>query len=416
MSGDGLSRSMGPAVGYVGLAGKDRKRHRSAGDHHHVKARSNSLIANWKMKHTGEEKGLMSGSGGDREQSAGALSEVVHAGTDMQDISEEIKDSGVGLDDNDTMSDGPEGGDRGDLAQKGGDSEGNGGEQESSLAGDVVNRLHKQGHIADIKSRSNSLKSATSSPLHSTATPVTENDPLGLFTEPTTVVPATQPPTVRKSPEKIREQFVAQKPFEADSNVTNKNLTKLDLGLCNNDSLPPDGNQHRVENSTGETIIEKVLSPVEKVQKSLFKIERTNSFPENLSTSVKTATPSKSEAARSEVASLGRSSCSLHEPKTEPLPGTPRSVGLFRTGSFRRHKDNFSGMLKFATGAVATKLTEMLTPTKIGSNNSLDPSYDESDSETDSYRETRRKKGSFDYLHRSSDRLDSNSINGLHGM
>ncbi|XP_052793201.1 C-myc promoter-binding protein-like isoform X2 [Mya arenaria] len=435
MSGDALSKSMGPTVGHVGLTianDKQRKRHRSAGDFQ-TKARSNSLFANWRQKHSSEDTSikfsdiLASEEGGDGMKTRNLRGGEVLSpgGTEMQDISEEIKDSGVGLDENEALGD-VVGGNEGGAQTQGTssvskpvncDSEPhNIGDHASLIDGKGLTDEQTLDNIAEIKSRSSSLKSATSSPLHSVATPVTENDPLGLFTAPD--LRATKIQEQRQSPEKNKEEFVAKKPFEGEVKLTNKSLPKLDLGLCN--SIPASSSEGKTTvdstGSAGERLLEKVLSPVEKVQKTLLKLERTNSFPENLGNSSKTTTPSKSHSVRAEVASLGRSSSSLYEQKTEPMAGTPRSGGLFRTGSFRRHKQNFSGMLKIATGAVANKLSEMkwLTPTKMGSNNSLTPSYDDSDSETESYQETQRKKGSLDFLHRSIDRLDAHSINGTH--
>lgn len=257
--------------------------------------------------------------------------------------------------------------------------------------------------------KSDSLKSATSSPLHSVPTPVTENDPLGLFVEDKQQQLKEEVKmrenTPKTSPQKTRESFVLTQPFQDEINRKGSQVGELSLGECNSSAA---------DNENGSS--NKLLSPVDKVQKMLFsKMERTSSFPENLGNQRKEeGHKGKVEDSRNDTVSLGRSSSSLYEQRTDAVRGA--DFRLFRAGSFRRHKDNFSGMLKIATGAFATKLTEIklsMTPSKLGSNTSLTPSFDDMDSaEEDSYRDTMRKKYSRDY-HKSDDKLDGSSINGV---
>ena len=424
MSGS-LSKSMGPIVSSAQTNCTDkeeskRKRHKSAGDHTYLKTRSNSLLPSWRMSGQGSEETEKFSELVTRENQENIIENVAPSTdlefqkSEMLDISEEIKDSGVGLDENEV------GGDEEELAERLGatgismDNSETGSDStvtrecsidsSEGLTNEVSGK--KLDSISEIKSRSGSLKSsATSSPVHVVATPVTENDPLGLFMEP----PGESTPSAnnsrassvsKSSPEKNRESFVAKKPFEDEKKLPD------DTVKCNIE----ESSSNEASNIVGSS--GKVLSPLTDRQRNKFNLERTSSFPENLGNSATgEETPRKSNF-NPEVASLGRSSSSLHEGKVE------RS-GLFRTGSFRRHKNNFSGMLKFATGAVANKLSELkvsMTPSKLGSNSSLTPSYDDFDSEDEGSRESARKKGSLDFLHRSiDDRLDTNSMNGLHG-
>lgn len=395
-----------------------RKRHRSAGDHLSSKNRSNSLFNGWKHRHySGEEKGMKFSELIAKEESE-LLAETEND-SEMVGISEEIKDSGVDLDENTEAGNVEENFDDeniGVLLE--GDDNGYGKESENDKHVDKekLNRVglseHKLESITEVKSRKGSLKSVTSSPLHVSATPVTENDPLGLFVEDQVqeTTSGKEVPAPKESPVKIREKFVETRPF-ANEVKLKKDLEKLDLGKCNIDEA------NRVDKSSG-VFHGKVMSPVERVQKNLFKIERTNSFPDNLGNHGKIESDkNKPNRDHSDVASLGRSSTSLYDQRTESRTSKAES-GFFRTRSFRRHKENFSGMLKFATGAVANKLTEIkmsMTPSKLGSNTSLTPSYEDVDSEDESYRESARKRGSLDFLHKSIDRLDTSSINGTQG-
>lgn len=421
-----LSKSMGPSLGhpdeqqYVG----NRKRHMSAEDQLCTKVRSNSLFADWRHRHfSGDEKGDQYSELTLKEDKLllnQVKNDICLGSSEMQEISEEIKDSGVDLDENHEV---------GNMCTETFDAENSeillendertisekvrisedldaSNENEDGLCED---RLES---ITEVTSRADSLRSVTSSPLHVTATPVTENDPLGLFVESQQQVALYRKSQPKASPEKIRDKYVETKPF-ANEVKLRKNLAKLDLGKCNIED------SNRVGNSNGK-ILNKIMSPVEKVQRGFFKIERTSSFPDNIggSSGQTGSDKRKSDTYNADVASLGRSSSSLCEQRSETLAGTPKSdFRLFRTGSFRRHKENFSGMLKIATGAVANKLTEIklsMTPGKLGSNSSLTPSYDDIDSEDD--RELAKKRGSLDVLHRSIDRLDTSSINGGHGM
>ncbi|KAL4227448.1 DENN domain-containing protein 4B [Mactra antiquata] len=412
-----LSKSLGPSYGTTVSTAEEnkRKRHRSAGDHYNSKVGTSGLFSSWsRHKHlSGEDKGLKFSELMAKEERMGLLNDEDDSHctgllcSDMQEISEEIKDSGVDLDENNEI---PEGAVSEETKNVVLDSELDSDDRnlkDSIKSGSNVS-IEKMKNMAEIKSRSGSLKSTTSSPLHVSATPVTENDPLGLFVE--KPVQTTQSELVKPkfSPEKNKEKFIEVKPFANEVKLRN-DLEKLDLGKCNNsDNSAENRDLNRVDQSTG-TAFNKIKSPVEKVQRTLFKMERTNSFPENL------GSPGKGENNKPEVASLGRSTTSLHEQKPEAAV-TPRGdFRLFRTGSFRRHKENFSGMLKIATGAVASKLTEIkqsMTPSKLGSNSSLTPSHDDLDSEDESFKEAARKRGSLDFLHKSVDRLDSNSING----
>ncbi|XP_053405869.1 C-myc promoter-binding protein-like isoform X2 [Mercenaria mercenaria] len=409
-----LSKSMGPSITRSESVQDEnkRKRHRSAGDHLNTKTRSNSLFSNWRHRHfSGEEKGMKFSDLMAKEESE--LLAEAEAGSEMKGISEEIKDSGVDLDENTEVSN-LDAESEGMLfeIEENRCEEGN----DENLREEKRNRVglseEKLESITEV-SRKGSLKSVTSSPLHVSATPVTENDPLGLFVEDQNQGTNSNKEilTPKKSPEKLREKFVESRPF-ANEVKLRKNLEKLDLGKCNIDAST-NNDDNRVDKSSGITL-SKIMSPVGKVQKTLFKIERTNSFPDNLGNhGTNESEKNKSNADKTDLASLGRSSTSLYDQRTESAK--PES-GFFRTRSFRRHKENFSGMLKFATGAVAHKLTEIkmsMTPSKLGSNTSLTPSYEEVDSEDETYREAARKRGSLDFLHRSIDRLDTSSINGV---
>ena len=352
--------------------------------------------------------------------------------TDIQEISRDIKDSGVALDDNevdgDYMCESPcepleqcknhtDGDKPADIDVSGNK---NISDESSEVTGqngiDSLSVLSGAG-VGEKTNRSGSLKSTKSSPQHSIATPVTDKDPLGLFVDSKIAKPeGAKTVSPKHSPQKVREKLMEAKPFQREMKPK---PGKLDLGKCNMiESIGSDESQN-----TENVIHSGPLSPVEKVQRSS-KIERTSSFPENLGNPQKGTNSWRAKRERSdshtETVSLGRSNTSLNEPKSESTAVTPKNdFRLFRTGSFRRHKESFSGMLKYATGAVATKLTEIkqsMTPSKLGSStSSLTHSIDEVESDNESSKESYRKKGSIDFLTRSQDKLDNSSLNGGQG-
>ena len=438
-----MAQSLGPGTNLNAAVVHNRKRHKSAGDHLQTKIRSNSLFANFRMRYFSEEdkigmkfSDLMAKENSEDNtmlRSREAAEDKTQV-SDMKDISEEIKDSGVALDENEAHCGCGENEDlEKEYSSNVGDIE-NVDKSEgvdddtvtdtiecdkdltsSEIASDDVIKTSDMGDAA-VELRKEEIgkdirgTKSYSSPLHSI--PVTENDPLGLFIEPsvkkveerTKSVESLESPN--SSPVKNREKFMASKPF-ANFELKRKVELKDGLGQCNTE------NSSRNEELTKEGRSSSVInSPVERVQKNLYKIERTFSFPEDLGHGAKSQPfkANRSGSAQTDQGALIHSSTSLNDSMKSEAKAEFR---LFRTGSFRRHKDNFSGMLKFATGAVAKKLSEVklsMTPIKLGSRDSLTPSIDEIDSgngEEDQYRESRRKFGSIDYLKRSTDTLDS---------
>lgn len=421
-------------VGTANSGAKHRKRHKSAGDNLQTKFRSNSLFANFRLRHLSEDDKLgmkfsdliaKEHKADDAFFDARETAEDKNTVSEMQDISEEIKDSGVALDENEINCISEENGHLGSEIENVNVGE----EKEIDTAVDVnsvdsndltsneirSDNVPESGDTA-VEMRTNEIRrnvrnfKSYSSPLQSTPTPVTENDPLGLFIEPISekadrTAKIESPDT---SPQKNREKFVASRPF-ANFDLGENSEINEGQGKCN------------TENSSGNAELNKgglstsvVNSPVDKVQRSLFKIERTFSFPEELGHGGK-GQPFKTNRSGSEQTDQGaliHSSTSLND-SIKSDSSAKAEFRLFRTGSFRRHKDNFSGMLRFATGAVANKLSEIklsMTPSKLGSKDSLTPSIDELDSgngEEDQYRESQKKFGSADYLKRSNDTLDS---------
>ena len=434
-----LTQSLGPGTTLNTALGHNRKRHKSAGDHSQTKIRSNSLFANFRMRYFSEEDKIgmkfseLMAKEKNEDSTLLCSREVTEDETqvsDMKDISEEIKDSGVALDENEIPCTCGESEDS--LKEYSHHVEGDGenvdksegvdedtitdnSEGDKDLSSDDVIKTSNTGDTAvelrkgDIGKDIRGTKSY-SSPLHSI--PVTENDPLGLFIEPSVKKVEERTKSVESlgspnsSPMKNREKFMASKPF-ANFDLKGKGELKGDLGQCNTDNSSGQGELTKEGRSSSV-----INSPVDKVQQNLYKIERTFSFPEDLGHGTKNQ-PFKTNRSGSEQTDQGaliHSSTSLNDSIKSEAKAEFR---LFRTGSFRRHKDNFSGMLKFATGAVASKLTEIklsMTPSKLGSRDSLTPSIDEVDSgngEEDQYRESRRKYGSIDHLKRSTDTLDS---------
>lgn len=429
-----LTQSLGPGTS---TGSQNRKRHKSAGDHSQNKIRSNSLFANFRMRYFSEEDKIgmkfsdliAKESNEDKKNfEVKKKSEEKIPVSEMQEISEEIKDSGVALDENEMSCTY----DEDDHLQKECLSESDSkivdknevspcdtkpvsSELNNDLTSsetrnddDKLSDTAVEMRRGDIGKNIRDLKSY-SSPLHSMPTPVTENDPLGLFVEPSVKKIEERTKSMGSpniSPQKNREKFVASKPF-ADFDLGKNSVTDNGQGQCNTDDSS--GNKVPSKGSHSSSVIN---SPVEKIQSTLYKMERTFSFPEDLGLGGK-GQPYKtdrSSSVQTEQGALIHSSTSLNESLKNESKAEFR---LFRTGSFRRHKDNFSGMLKFATGAVASKLSEIklsMTPSKLGSKDSLTPSVDEIDSvngEEEHYREARKRFGSADFLKRSTDTLDS---------
>ena len=435
-----LTQSLGPGTTLSSKSGPHhRKRHKSAGDPLHTK-----FLANFRIWNSGDENklGMKFSDLIEKEHKAdelfesGERTEEKTTVSEMQDISEEIKDSGVALDENelnctcdengdgdqeDEYATGSEGEDRNIDKSEENDTITDTSDHSKDLTssetgGDEVDKTDDTAvemRKSEIGRNIRGFKSY-SSPLHSTATPVTENDPLGLFIEPGSEKENKRTASLESphtSPQKLREKFVASKPF-AGFNLGANAETNIGQGECN------------MENSSGKEDqnkgIHSVNSPIEKVQRSLFKIERTLSFPEDLGHGAQAQAfkTNRSGSEQHDQGALIHSSTSLNE-SVRGESSAKAEFRLFRTGSFRRHKENFSGMLKYATGAVANKLSEIklsMTPSKLGSKDSLTPSIDEIDSgdgEDEHYRESQKRFGSVDYLKRSNDTLDSSShVNG----
>ena len=437
-----LTQSLGPGTSLSSNSATHlRKRHKSAGD---SKFRSNSLLANFRIWNTNDDNthGIKFSdliAKETKEDDAlfetGESNEEKTAVSEMQDISEEIKDSGVALDENElTCTCDENGGDK-DEEYLNGDVNGDETMEDKSIdkseenisdtitdtsehrdwtssetGGDEISNSSDTAvemRTSEIARNIRGFKSY-SSPLHSTATPVTENDPLGLFIEPGSEKQQKGnigSETPNNSPQKIREKFVSSKPF-ADFNKGGNTEINNGQGQCNKDNSSGNGDENK-----GSHLVN---SPIDKVQRNLFRIERTLSFPEELGQrgqgqAFKT---NRSGSEHHDQGSLIHSSTSLND-SVKSDSSAKAEFRLFRTGSFRRHKENFSGMLKFATGAVANKLSEIkfsMTPSKLGSKDSLTPSIDEIDSgngEEEHLRESQKKFGSVDYLKRSNDTLDS---------
>ena len=431
---DVFSQSLGSVGHWDKLEDQEskRKRHKSAGDHYSKSVDScrpslRQRRASQDDKNLNKLSNLML-----KTEDIKSFEEesAVDSDSDMKGLNGEIKDSGVALDYTDLTNGNVE--DTVDeCLPQGTDSNSSSGldiDDKSKIENkDELEKLVSVERDESSKIQSDSL-TVCSSPMHSMPTPVTENDPLGLFIEdgPPQVkvsVTRTKSPVKNRtsasvSPEKVREKFVSGKPFEDYKNKDKRTEDTDSLGECNNTE------------SEGKVIVSRsgstastgsgVLSPVvEKVQRRLFSIERTNSFPDDLGNAGNSNSMFRQNSTeQTETEKLLRSSSSLNESgKSEPSRNSRDFRTFFghRPGSFRRHKENLSGMWKQATGAVATKLSEIkhsMTPTKLGSNSSLTPSVDDWDSGTgdeDSLHETPRKSGSVDYLRQSTDKLDGSS-------
>ena len=436
-----LTQSLEPGTNLNSAVSQYRKRHKSAGDHLQNKIRSNSLFANFRMRYFSEEDKMgmkfsdLMAKETSEDNTMFAPRETTEDKTqvsDMKDISEEIKDSGVALDENETNSSCGEADNLEKECSHSVECDSENVDKSEAVDDDTVTDTSecdkdmtsseitsddaiKTSDVTDttvelrkgeIGKNIRSIKSY-SSPLHSI--PVTENDPLGLFIEPSVEKLEKRTKSVESpnsSPQKNRENFMASKPF-ANFELQKKVESSEGQGQCNTDNSS--GTEELTKEGRSSSVIN---SPVENFQKKLYTIERTFSFPEDLGHGAK-GQPFKSNrsgSVQTDQGTLIHSSTSLNDSIKSDAKAEFR---LFRTGSFRRHKDNFSGMLKFATGAVASKLSEIklsMTPSKLGSRDSLTPSIEENDTgsgEDEQYRESRKKIGSIDYLKRSTDTLDS---------
>ncbi|KAL3866790.1 hypothetical protein ACJMK2_044059 [Sinanodonta woodiana] len=424
-----------------------RKRHKSAGDHYLLKKRSSSFFENWRMRHTNGEDKLVKFSelklkekdeNDILKETKGSQHELTKV-SEIQNIAEEIKDSGVALDENSHVTEQVLGSFLEDVNKplsvpwtsevesvKQDDSTDTQKKAVESYEDRPRTNSVGSGCYGDERGRAESVKSDSSSPQHSLPTPVTENDPLGLFmgdkktslsksaSENMLGMPS---PKHSASKRNDRSKYIPPTPFAKDSKVT----PEINLHEYNNDkdSSAVVGNVHDSSTSLQPSL------PVEKEQSKL-QIERTNSFPDSLGNVEKSRLnfwPLRSQSDTSKVLPQQQSTASLNDSvKSDTMPKSENSeFKFFRTGSFRKHKDNLSGMFKYATGkvgAVANKLSEIkqsMTPTKADSLSSLTHSVDESDSETDESSSSVRnspKNRSSDLLKRSSDSLDKHSLDG----
>lgn len=358
----------------------NRKRHKSAGDHH-TKNRSNSVFANWRPRHvSGDDRiGLRFSElqQSDHVDDDIFIEEVTTEKGDLKtpeyteivSHGNDTKDSGVVLEEPNTN---------------------NNCEQNSERTTSESSNLD----IGDGKE--GGLKRVSS---YSVRTPVTENDPLGLFNG---GIPDTA--GLQKSSDK--DSFISSTPSsqtdDAQGNIENSNksdfLFEVEISSseqCNNKPVSESSGTSFILGSAHSLDIcspsadKEPFSSVDKKDRRFKDLERTNSTPDCLEAVVD----------RSRFGSLGtvknyfQNFQSPSKKSTESLDEkgqiTPGSESRFRRlGSLGKHK------FKSAAGALANKFNEikqtMTTPTKMGSNTSLAASECDSSASEDNFKPASR--------------------------
>ncbi|XP_050402671.2 C-myc promoter-binding protein isoform X3 [Patella vulgata] len=340
---------------------KKRRRHKSAGDYW-TKARSNSLLASLRpwLTGTGDESSirfsdLVHKDGDDDIFEDGISDKAKTDSTDSGKKLENIKDSGVGLDENGHTFDTEEC------------------EEESSKNIFCANGSTKTGNrLSNISEKSSEGARSPTESLSSSIikTPVTESDPLGYFMEEelkSSMEKSSSSPTKTSDSSNSfnSKRLFSSTPFASIDNVKN----------CDN---------YDTRSHTGSLDSTSVQNaPI----KTLSDLGRTSSSPNCLLGAEKDVNTEKDSEnlSNSTVMPQKQSSLSLDEPKERPT-----SFMLRRTQSLRRNTtEAMTGLFSYAaktTTKAYKKFNEIkqsiTTPVKNGSTASLARSMDDQDSGT----------------------------------
>lgn len=358
-----------------------RKRHKSAGDNH-LKTRSNSMFSNWTPPSAWNGSNVLM-----RFSDLVSKEKISDKGTDqkspenVQITSSElnIEDSGVGLNDNNQTS------------------------AFVSLSSEVseLERVRvdcQETQLNSTQSTKNSLSQSSSF-----STPVTENDPLGLFDNHPEVAEMNNnsSPNLVKPSNSISRRLSQLTKVEALSKKSPER-TLFDIQALRTNNVCNTLHEECVD---GEIVVGTRYDPGG--NRKLGDLGRTSSSPDCLAESkFSQQTPQKKSKLSSTL--------SLDEAGNVERP---QDIRLRRSHSLRRRNEMFSGVFKSAA-IMFNKLNEIKQsitqqPGQTGSNLSLTPSEDR-DSGTgdeDSYdgglRGLKKKmSGSLDFLSRSDNHLD----------
>ncbi|XP_071110635.1 C-myc promoter-binding protein-like [Haliotis cracherodii] len=377
------------------IADKQRKRHKSAGEYQ-GKGRSNSLFASWRPRPlTGDGEVSMRFSELVLKDKA---SEVLKGDTPvfMGVKEEDVKDSGVELDENvQTGSDGED-----SQTSKGSQAKS---DPECNYSVPLTINVEMVNGCGEEATPT----APSPSPSQGTGTPVTENDPLGHFKDPNG---APEVSLINKkgdnsvtSPES--RSFLCSTPF---ATIDENKRTSESEDLCSECNI---GKSNGLDSDMPFNNVSAASGPVKK----LSDVGRTSSSPDCLGEAerkVRTM-PGKSQSVQEDPPI--NSSLSLNE--TPEKRSRPTDFVLRRTQSLRKTNEVIGGALRFAAKAAFSKFNELkqsiTTPSKTGSNTSLAKSLEERDSgtgddESGSTVHERRFGGSQDLLSRDS---SSDSMN-----
>ena len=359
-----------------------RKRHKSAGDNH-LKTRSNSMFSNWTPPSVWNGSNvLMRFSDLVNKEKVGENSTDQKSFENTQITSSElnIEDSGVGLDDNQTNA------------------------AFVCLSSEVSESSEKERFdCQEMQSSSTQSTKNSLSQSSSFSTPVTENDPLGLFDnnpEVSEMNNNSSPSSVKPS-NSISRKLSQLTKLEALSKISPER-TLFDIKTIRTSSVC---NTLHEEGVDGEIVVNTRYEPGG--NRKLGDLGRTSSSPDCLAESkFSQQTPQKKSKLSSTL--------SLDEAGNVERP---QDIRLRRSHSLRRRNEMFRGVLKSAA-IVFNKLNEIKQsitqqPGQTGSNLSLTPSEDrdsgtgDEDSYDGSLRGLKKKmSGSLDFLSRSDNHLD----------
>lgn len=398
-----------------------RKRHRSAGDYHTKTSRSNSVFNNWRPRHISGDPSCIGRTPKEilLDDDIFVEENVISRGN-LEGINETV-DSGVIVED-------PQGGALHSDRPQGLDLNHSADPEDSGT------------QPCDIPQRK-SLLDGLGNVVHSVGTPVTENDPLGLFNE-------DDPGEEGQGEEKVvmRRKNIQTQPFKSERRNYGRHSANFDADIHPEATLLvdpedpdvvysvreidpseagiqcniPDEQKASFRIGSGLSLDDSLsteyfgggprpLSQMEKIGKRL--MGRTQSTPDNLDEQDRT-----SKSGLSAVTNYLKSFQSPTKKSQDSLDeagGTPSESRFRRLGSFRKG-ERLSGAFKSAAGALMSKVNEIKqtisTPVKYGSSQSLGRSSDNLDVDErrgrdmpgrslDHHRKHRNPLEEFDNLH-----------------
>ena len=363
-----------------------RKRHKSAGDYFN-KPRSNSVFSSWRPRHISGDPSVTGGSrlpdllAKDLLSDDDAFIEETEKNLNSDDLilSKDTADSGVIVEetncepssdsilnsDNSVNSKDCDGINTSDPGSEGDSSEKKAAERPNSM------ELSKPCDIPKRKSSPLEGSNPLLSP-HSYGTPVTSNDPLGLF----------NPPKENNLQGKEKKVEVVVQPIDI---MNDEALTVREIvpggNKCNTEEGGETnfilGSGYSLDNYSSATSDSQPLSPMEKIGKRLKEVGRTNSSPGNLDSQMEKSSWFKPVTGylKSFQSPQKKSLESLDE-VGQNSPGSESRLASKRLGSFKK-QERLSGALKFMTSKFNEIKQTISTPLKYGSNSSLTKSEEE---------------------------------------